>query len=94
MFLDASPGHYRLVVRSPGYVPVERVLEMKPRAQDVVALVLVPTSPPKAAPPPPSRPRGTAAAVAPTPRKKAATPAVDGVTFIDFKQSAAGQRAR
>jgi len=95
MFLDASPGHYRLVVRSPGYVPVERVLEMKPRAQDVVALVLVPTSPPKVVASPPPRQRGTAAAVAPSaPRKKAGTPSVDGVTFIDFKQSAAGQRAR
>jgi tRNA A-37 threonylcarbamoyl transferase component Bud32 len=95
MFLDASPGRYRLVVRSPGYLPIERVLEMKPGAQDVVALVLVPTSPPKAAAAPPPSPRARpAAAVAPPPRKKAAAPAVDGVTFIDFKQSAAGQRAR
>jgi tRNA A-37 threonylcarbamoyl transferase component Bud32 len=96
MFLDATPGQYRLVVRSPGYLPVERVLEMKPRAQDVVALVLVPTSPPKVAapPPPPPRPRPSGVAAAPRSRKPAAVPGVDGVTFIDFKQSAAGQRAR
>ncbi|HVU49991.1 MAG TPA: serine/threonine-protein kinase, partial [Polyangia bacterium] len=50
MFLDASPGTYKLVVRSPGYEPVERVLQMKPRAQDVVALALVPLAQPKATP--------------------------------------------
>jgi tRNA A-37 threonylcarbamoyl transferase component Bud32 len=96
MFLDASPGHYRLLVRSPGYAPVERVLEMKPRAQDVVALALVPLPQPKAAAPrPASRPRPSAAAsAAPPAAKKPAGPSVDGVTFIDFKKSAAAQRPR
>jgi hypothetical protein len=91
MFLDASPGTYRLVVRSPGYAPVERVLEMKPRGQDVVALALVPVAQPKADTPP-RRPRPSAA---PAARSKApAAPAVDGVTFIDFKKSSAAQKAR
>jgi hypothetical protein len=90
MFLDASPGTYRLVVRSPGYAPVERVLEMKPRGQDVVALALVPLGQPKVATPSPHRPRASAA---PAPRSKApAAPAVDGVTFIDFKKSSAAQK--
>jgi len=92
MFLDASPGTYRLVVRSPGYAPVERVLEMKPRGQDVVALALVPLGQPKVATPSPRRPRPSASA-APAPRSKApAAPAVDGVTFIDFKKSSAAQK--
>ena len=93
MFLDASPGSYKVLVRSAGYEPQERVLQMKARAQDVEAFVLAPKPPPKA--PTPPRPRAvarTGAAAARTTAPAAAT--INGVTFIDFKKAAAEQRAR
>jgi tRNA A-37 threonylcarbamoyl transferase component Bud32 len=97
MFLDASPGSYRVLVRSPGYEPQERVLVMKARAQDVAAFAL--TALPQSKAPPPPRPRpsaganggGAAAAAA---RKRPAASTIDGVTFIDFKKAAAEQRGR
>jgi serine/threonine-protein kinase len=88
MFLDASPGSYTVLVRSPGYEPLQRVLEMKPRAQDVAPFVLIPLAQPKAALAPRPRSSGVAA------HKKPAAPAVNGVTFIDFKKSADAQRGR
>jgi hypothetical protein len=96
MFLDASPGSYRVVVRSPGYEAQERVLVMKPGAQDIAPFVLNATAPPPA---PVAAPRARAssagtAAAAPATRRKGALPAVNGVTFIDFKKSAAEQHAR
>jgi serine/threonine protein kinase len=94
MFLDASPGTYRLVVRSPGYEPVERVLQMKPRAQDVVALALVPLPQPKVTSPPAPRPRSSASAAAASRHKAPEAPAIDNVTFIDFKKASAAQKGR
>ena len=88
MFLDASPGSYTVLVRSPGYAPLQRVLEMKPRAQDVAPFVLTPLAQAKAAPTPRPRSSGLAA------RKKPAAHAVNGVTFIDFKKAADEQRGR
>jgi serine/threonine-protein kinase len=94
MFLDASPGSYRVVVRSPGYEAQERVLVMKPGAQDVAPFVLKAL----AAPPAPAAPRARASAgsagapAAAAPRRK--MPSVNGVTFIDFKKAAEEQRAR
>ena len=90
MFLDASPGSYTVLVRSPGYAPLQRVLEMKPRAQDVAPFVLTPLAQPKAAAATPPRPRSSGLAA----HKKPAAPAVNGVTFIDFKKAADEQRAR
>jgi tRNA A-37 threonylcarbamoyl transferase component Bud32 len=98
MFLDASPGAYTVVVRSPGYEPQQRVVVMKPSAQDVAAFVLRPLAPPKDAPAsPPARTRasvasGGAAATSATRKRAPAAATVDGVTFIDFKQAAAGRR--
>jgi serine/threonine-protein kinase len=94
MFLDASPGSYKVVVRSAGYDALERVLVMKPGAQDIAAFVLTPLPQPKA--PPPARPRPVASSAAgpAAPHKKSATSGVDGVTFIDFKRAAAEQRPR
>ncbi len=89
MFLDASPGSYSVLVRSPGYLPLQRVLAMRPGAQDVAPFVLTALSEPKA--PPAPRPRALVSGGAA--HKKPAAPAVDGVTFIDFKKAASEQRA-
>jgi len=97
MFLDASPGPYAVLVRSPGFEPLTRVLEMKARAQDRALFALVPLPQPKA-PPSPPRARPAVSAVgggvtfAPG-HKRNAAPALNGVTFIDFKKSAAQQNA-
>jgi tRNA A-37 threonylcarbamoyl transferase component Bud32 len=91
MFLDASPGTYKVVVRSPGYETLTTTVVMKARANDTVPINLVPLpAPPRPDTPPPRR---TASAA---PRKKAppAAPQVNGVTFIDFKKAAAQQNAR
>jgi tRNA A-37 threonylcarbamoyl transferase component Bud32 len=88
MFLDASPGKYTVVVRSPGYETLTRVLEMKPGAAEQIPLVLTALPVPK--PPPPPRPR---AAAEPAKRRAPAAPAAQGVTFIDFKKAAAEQKA-
>jgi tRNA A-37 threonylcarbamoyl transferase component Bud32 len=95
MLLEASPGRYDVTIRSPGFEPLTRVLEMKPRAQERVPFVLTPLA--QAAEPPRSpRPRNAVANSAgpPAARHKPAAAAVDGVTFIDFKKAAAEQRAR
>jgi tRNA A-37 threonylcarbamoyl transferase component Bud32 len=94
MFLDASPGSYKVLVRSPGYETQERVLVMKAGAQDVAAFALKALPMPKA--PPRPRPSAVASGAAAAPHKKPqpAGAAVDGVTFIDFKKAAADQRAR
>jgi serine/threonine protein kinase len=92
MFLDASPGSYTVLVRSPGFEPQERVLEMKPHAQEVVPFVLTPLPQAKAPPGPRARPGAFASGGGAAARKKAA-PALNGVTFIDFKKAAAEQRA-
>jgi serine/threonine protein kinase len=93
LFLDASPGSYKVLVRSTGYEPQERVLQMRARAQDVAAFVLAPLPQPKA--PPPPRPRAVASTGAAAARKSApAAATINGVTFIDFKKAAAEQRAR
>jgi tRNA A-37 threonylcarbamoyl transferase component Bud32 len=89
MFLDASPGAYTVVVRSPGYETLTRVLEMKPRAAERVPLTLTALVAPQAAS---ARARSAPAAAGPDARRRhAAVPAVNGVTFIDFKKSAAEQ---
>jgi len=96
MLLDASPGSYTVTVRSPGFEPLTRVLEMKPRAQERAPFVLTPLAQ-SAAPPQSARARLGAAengAGPPPARRRPAAPAVDGVTFIDFKKAAAEQRAR
>jgi hypothetical protein len=87
MFLDASPGSYTVVVRSPGYETLTRVLVMKPRAAEQVPLVLTALPVPKAPPAPRPRP-----AAEPVKRHAAPTPPVTGVTFIDFKKAAAEQQ--
>jgi tRNA A-37 threonylcarbamoyl transferase component Bud32 len=93
MFLDASPGSYKVLVRRAGYEPQERLLQMRARAHDVAAFVLMPLPQPKA--PPPSRPRAVASTGAAAARKTApAAATINGVTFIDFKKAAAEQRAR
>ena len=86
MFLDASPGSYSVIVRSPGFETLTRTLVMKPNDAEHVVLALTPLPAPPA-PPPSHRP-----AIA-GPRRHAAAPAVNGVTFIDFKKSAAAQNA-
>jgi serine/threonine protein kinase len=97
MFLDASPGSYTVVVRSPGYAPQQRVLEMRPRAQDVAAFVLTPLSPPQEAAARPATPRARPSAVASggaaaaAHKRPPAASTIDGVTFIDFKKASAGQ---
>jgi tRNA A-37 threonylcarbamoyl transferase component Bud32 len=96
MFLDASPGPYTVLVRSPGFEPLTRVLEMKARGQDRALFALVPLPQPKAPPPPRPRPAvsavGGGVTIAPGRRRNAA-PALNGVTFIDFKKSASQQNA-
>jgi hypothetical protein len=84
MFLDASPGKYTVVVRSPGYETLTRVLEMKPGAAEQIPLVLTALPVPK----PPPRPRQAAEPA----KRRAAPPPVSGVTFIDFKKAAAEQK--
>ena len=64
MFLDASPGSYTVLVRSPGYAPLQRVLVMKPRALDVEPFVL------RALPQPCRRRPGRAASRAARPRTR------------------------
>ena len=67
---------------------------MKPRAQERVPFVLTPLPQAegrrRAAAAQRRRERRRSAAA----RNKPAAPAVDGVTFIDFKKAAAEQRAR
>jgi tRNA A-37 threonylcarbamoyl transferase component Bud32 len=93
MFLDASPGSYTVLVRSAGYEPLTRVLEMKPRAAERVPMVL--TALPGYKPPPPTPRARPGAAAEATPRRRAAPKAeVNGVTFIDFKKAAAEQKQR
>jgi tRNA A-37 threonylcarbamoyl transferase component Bud32 len=94
MFLDASPGTYKVMVRSAGYEPLEAEVVMKPRASDRVTLPLKALPLPK---PPPVRraPSAGAPSVADSRRRViTAPPGVNGVTFIDFKKSAAEQKAR
>jgi serine/threonine-protein kinase len=86
MFLDASPGRYTVVVRSPGYETLTRVVEMTPGAAGQVPLVLTALPVPK--PPPAPRPRHTE----PVKRRPPPPPPVTGVTFIDFKKAAAEQK--
>jgi hypothetical protein len=88
MFLDASPGSYSVIVRSPGFETLTRTLVMKPSDAEQVVLALVALPAPKA--PPPSHHAPSAAATA---ARRHAAPAVNGVTFIDFKKSAAAQNA-
>jgi tRNA A-37 threonylcarbamoyl transferase component Bud32 len=88
MFLDASPGSYSVIVRSPGFETLTRTLVMKPSDAEQVVLALVALPAPKA--PPPSHHTASAAAAA---ARRHAAPAVNGVTFIDFKKSAAAQNA-
>ncbi len=90
MFLDASPGPYNVVVRSPGYETLTTVLVITPRGNDRVPLNLTPLPhEPEAAPA-----RHAAAAAEPRRKKPAPPPPVNGITFIDFKKAAADQRAR
>ncbi len=88
MFLDASPGSYSVIVRSPGFETLTRTLVMKPSDAEQVVLALVALPAPKA--PPPSHHTASAASAA---ARRHAAPAVNGVTFIDFKKSAAAQNA-
>jgi serine/threonine protein kinase len=91
MFLDASPGPYNVVVRSPGYETLTTVLVITPRGNERVPINLTPLpAPPKTEAPP----HHAAASAEPKRRKPAAAPPVNGVTFIDFKKSAAEQHAR
>jgi tRNA A-37 threonylcarbamoyl transferase component Bud32 len=91
MFLDASPGPYNVVVRSPGYETLTTVLVITPRGNERVPLNLTPLpAPPKTEAPPH---HGSATADARR-RKPAPAPPVNGVTFIDFKKAAAEQHAR
>ena len=91
VLLDASPGPYTVVVRSPGYETLTRVLEMKPRATERVPLTLTALTAPKAALAP--RRAGSAEGGPSSLHHRAAGPAINGVTFIDFKKSAAEQNA-
>jgi hypothetical protein len=88
LFLDASPGAYTVEVRSAGYETLTRVLEMKPRDAERVPLALtaLPVSRPFA---PAHRASGGGAA----PAHRRAAPAINGVTFIDFKKASAAQNA-
>jgi tRNA A-37 threonylcarbamoyl transferase component Bud32 len=101
MLLDASPGSYKVVVRSAGYETLERVLEMKPGAHERVSLILTalpgtkitvaaPTAPPPRPRPAASLPTSIGAAA----RRKAGARGIDGVTFIDFKKASTDQTAR
>ena len=95
MFLDASPGSYKVLVRSPGYETLEQQIVMKPRAHERVTLALKALPRPKA-PPVRRAPSAAATAAAESRRRQtpAQAPAVNGVTFIDFKKAAAEQKAR
>jgi serine/threonine-protein kinase len=100
MLLEASPGAYTVVVRSPGFEPLAARVQLQPRADEHVTLTLTPLPRPTAAAPAPApRPRQGVTAVSggvsvAAPRRKAIAPAADGVTFIDFKKAAADQGAR
>jgi hypothetical protein len=95
MFLDASPGQYKVLVRSPGYDTLEQVVVMKARANDRVTLPLKPLPMPNVPRAPVRRaPSAASASVAEARRHQAPLPAVNGVTFIDFKKAAAEQKAR
>jgi tRNA A-37 threonylcarbamoyl transferase component Bud32 len=100
MLLEASPGFYTVVVRSPGFEALAARVEMRPRADEHVTLALTPLPRPKeAAAPQPPRPRPAVTAVSggvsvASPRRKGIAPVADGVTFIDFKKAADEQRAR
>ncbi|HEX4406417.1 MAG TPA: serine/threonine-protein kinase [Polyangia bacterium] len=85
MFLDASPGSYSVIVRSAGFETLSQTLIMKPSDDRHVLLALTALPPPPPAPTPAHH-----AASAAAPRRHAA-PSVNGVTFIDFKKSAAAQ---
>jgi hypothetical protein len=89
MFLDASPGSYSVIVRSPGFETLTQTLVMKPSDARHVVLALTPLPAPPA--PPASH---HAASPSAAPRRHAAAPAVNGVTFIDFKKAAAAQNAK
>ncbi|MDB4982834.1 MAG: serine/threonine protein kinase [Myxococcales bacterium] len=90
MFLDASPGSYDVVVRSPGYETLTTVLVITPRGNERIPLNLTPLPPQSEA----AAPRHAAASAEPRRKKPAAPPPVNGVTFIDFKKTAAEQHAR
>jgi serine/threonine protein kinase len=98
MFLDASPGPYNVVVRSPGYETLTTVLVIAPRGNERVPINLTPLpTPPKTEAPAPRRASAgssTASAPAESRRRKPAVPPVNGVTFIDFKKAAAQQPPR
>jgi hypothetical protein len=97
MFLDASPGSYTVVVRSPGYETLTTTLVMKARANERVPINLTPLPAPARpeAPPPARRSAAAAGGNAESHRRKApAAPKVNGVTFIDFKKAAAQQNSR
>jgi tRNA A-37 threonylcarbamoyl transferase component Bud32 len=93
LFLDASPGQYRVIVRSPGFETLVNELTMAPNANERVTLRLTALEVPKPPPPPPRR-AAPAPAAADARRRQGALPAVNGVTFIDFKKAAAEQRGR
>jgi serine/threonine-protein kinase len=92
MFLNASPGQYKVLVRSAGYETLEARVTMNPRADDRVTLPL--KALPQAKAPPPARRAPSPAPSAADPRRAKAVPAVNGVTFIDFKKSAEAQKGR
>jgi serine/threonine-protein kinase len=96
MFLDASPGTYKVLVRSSGYETLETELVMKARANERVTLPLKALPMPKPAAPArrAASPSTASPSVADARRKAALPPGVNGVTFIDFKKSAAEQKAR
>jgi tRNA A-37 threonylcarbamoyl transferase component Bud32 len=88
MFLDASPGTYKVLARAAGYETMEAQLTMKPSANERVALPLKALPVPKA-PPAPVRRAPSASAER---RKAPPVSHLDGVTFIDFKKAAAEQK--
>jgi tRNA A-37 threonylcarbamoyl transferase component Bud32 len=94
MFLDASPGPYTVMVRRPGFETFTRVFEMKPKLTERIPITLTVLPGPKPVPGR-SRPGSAAATTAGEPRasrrRAAPLPAVNGVTFIDFKKAAAAQ---
>jgi serine/threonine protein kinase len=95
MFLDASPGPYTVMVRRPGFEPFTRVFQMKANVTERIPITLtalpgpgpvpVRSRPSSALATTPAEPRGG-------PRRTGPLPAVNGVTFIDFKKAAAAQR--
>jgi serine/threonine-protein kinase len=91
MFLDASPGTYKVLARSAGYETLEQQLVMKPGASERVTLPLKALPMPKA-PPAPVRRAPSPSAAAESRRRAPAVSHVDGVTFIDFKKAAADQK--